>query len=310
MDDGISETLHVASMGVDVTFKLLASTAHETLELIKFLCSKAVLNKNEKESLKTLMTNNLSTSVQINMVDVKDFERLLKDHKVAFTMAKLITRNNKNPEVMNFAFDANKLDIVNVCLRAINYGEIEGIVSKGGEEKNAGASNRTSTARSTGSGGVRSEEDKSQSFDSYVFSSSYDPREEAIAIPVIDRVAVMPPSEKSENIADEKVIPVVEPAPAKTDAYSFLTDGYEQEDVKVEKIDRIQDKNVFKEAKNEFDAKIKAVPEHMDPPDLSLTDAILARAREKQAALVKEKQAAAMMKGLETGVAAAKEAMK
>ena len=300
MEDGISETLHIASMGIDYTFKIVSGSSKLLLDFIKYVCNKAVLSQKEKAALQQMMRASANACVQINKADVKNFDKLLSGHGVKYTKFTPVTSSNKKPGYTNFSFDIAQVDLVNVCLREINYAEF--VNKKVGDGKNAGASNRSSREPGIGSGGAKDTEEQGQIFDGYEFSSNY--TDEDFHVPGSDRVVQNTPV--SEKKTESPTV----------DAFSFLSSSAEASEVvsyQEMNRDRIPLKNVVVAAKEEYEEVQKASKQaHMDPPDLSLVDGILARAKDKNETLEKERREAAVLvkEALVNGVAAGKEALK
>ena len=300
MEDGISETLHIASMGIDYTFRIVSGSGKMLLDFIKYVCNKAVLSQKEKAALQQMMRASANACITINKADVKNFEKLLSGHGVKFTKFTPVTSSNKKPGYTNFSFDIAQVDLVNVCLREINYAEFVN-EAKVGDGKNAGPSNRSSREQSTGSGAAKDTEEQGQSFDGYEFSSNY--TDEDFHVPGSDRVVQNAPV--SEKKAETPSV----------DAYSFLSASAEAKEAvsyQESNRDRVPSKNVVVAAKEEYeDAQKASKKAHMDPPDLSLVDGILARAKDKCEAQEKERREAAMLvkEALASGISAGKEAL-
>lgn len=301
MEDGISETLHIASMGIDYTFKIVSGSSKLLLDFLKYVCNKAVLSQKEKAALQQMMRASANACVTINKADVKNFDKLLSGHGVKYTKFTPVTSSNKKPGYTNFSFDVAQVDLVNVCLREINYAEFVN-EAKVGDGKNAETSNRSSREPSTGSGVAKDTEEQGQNFDGYEFSSNY--TDEDFHVTGSDRVVQNTPV--SEKKAETPTV----------DAFSFLSASAEASEVvsyQEMNRDRVPQKNVVVAAKEEYEEVQKASKQaHMDPPDLSLVDGILARAKDKCEAQDKERREAAMLvkDALVKGVSAGKEALK
>lgn len=326
MEDGISETLHIASMGMDYTFKLAAGSAGILLDFLKFVCNKAVLKNDEKQALLQMMKASCNQNVRINNPDVKNFEKLLAGHGVKFTKFTPVTSTNRDPGYTNFCFDRAQIALVNACMQEIGYGALDELQALDGDEKNAGASNRGKREqRSTGSGAERNTVEESQDFDSYVFTSNYE--EQDITVQSQDRVTPNDPantkngdkvSEEIRDVPDPESNTFIAPEQVRNarnqdreqpsvDPFSFLTNG---ESVSTGR-DRVVSKNVFVAAKEEHEEQTKAKPDRMEPPDMRLVDRIIALGREKAEAMEKEKMQAAQLvkEGLQNAVSSGKEVM-
>lgn len=300
MEDGISETLHIASMGIDYTFRIVSGSSKLLLDFIKYVCNKAVLSQKEKAALQQMMRASANACIQINKADVKNFEKLLNGHGVKYTKFTPVTSTNRKPGYTNFSFDIAQVDLLNVCLREINYAEFVN-ESKVGDGKNAGPSNRTNREQNTGSGVGQNTEEQDQSFDGYEFTSNYEGDE--FHVPGSDRVV------QKTSVSEKKT-----EAPT-IDAFSFLSSASEVNEVDVNQEshrDRIPAKNVIVAAKEEYEDLQKDNPAHMSPPDLCMIDGIIARAKDKSDALDKEKREAAMLvkDALNQGVLMGKETLK
>ena len=329
MEDGISETLHIASMGMDYTFKLATGSAGVLLDFLKYVCNKAVLRNDEKKALLQMMKASCNQHIKINKPDVKNFEKLLVGHGVKFTKFTPVISTNRDPGYTNFCFDRAQLAIVNACLREIGYGEIGDEKANTGDEKNAGASNRGRRERNTGSGGEQNTEEESQTFDAYEFTSNYD--DEDIPIQKQDRVPPKDPtdtknprqsrtgskvSEEARDVPDPEINSFVAPEQVRNarsqeienpsvDPFTFLK---EEETVPTGR-DRVSTKNVFVAAKEAHEEQVQAKPDRMDPPDMLFVERILALGKDKAEALEKEKlQAVQLVKdGIHNAVATGKE---
>ena len=128
MDNGVSEVLHVASMGIDWTFKLVGTSADLLLRIIKSLCEKAALNEQERRALDIAMSNEGSACLPIKIEDKDDFVRLAKQHGVDVQTADIITSKTPVPELTSVIFPARQMSIVHGICDALGYarpGEVQ-----------------------------------------------------------------------------------------------------------------------------------------------------------------------------------------
>ena len=125
MDDGVSETLHIASLGIDYTFRVVGTGADIAFQLIKFLCNKANLDRQEQRALNIAMRNQGSTTTILKAEDREDFVNLAKQHGLEFQMADISTSKNPSGELISIITPGNQISALNAILEVLGYGRPE-----------------------------------------------------------------------------------------------------------------------------------------------------------------------------------------
>jgi len=125
MDDGVSETMHIASLGIDYTFKFIGTGADIAFQLVKHLCNKANLDRQEQRALDIAMRDQGSTTTVLKTEDRDDFVKLATQHGLEFQMADIATTQHPSGELFSVITPGKQISNLNAILGILGYGQPE-----------------------------------------------------------------------------------------------------------------------------------------------------------------------------------------
>jgi hypothetical protein len=116
-----TQTMYIAAMGAEYTFKAANAVAPVIWGLLKQIATKAKLTLADKNLLK-MASDDVATVVPVKAADLKKFKGIAKDFGI--TYCAIGSKHQETNEIVDVVVRQDQLGRVNECLKRFGYGTV------------------------------------------------------------------------------------------------------------------------------------------------------------------------------------------